>query len=420
MHRGTGSARTVRTLAVIAAAAGALLAALPPGGCESDRGCSSNAECDDGVWCNGPETCGRTGRCYDSPAGPCDDGLACTTDGCDEATRTCTHTALDRDGDTFEDAICGGTDCDDEQAAVYPGAPELCDGLDNDCDGVVNEDRDGDGHWSAILCPGVGDDCDDANAERHPGAPEVCDGIDNDCDGVITDESDSDGDTAIDITCDAGTDCDDEDPAIHPGADEICNDADDDCDTLTDEGFPCRIGEVGVPCWTSCGSAGTGTCTSACRLPEGTACRVPDEICYNFVDDDCDGDIDEGCARPDGGCLPGSVECCADGVDDDCDTVVDEAGCVPHGSCPAGTMRSCDTGDAWGWGVQRCSTTGGAWGACTADVAPPGCPLGPTPGWDANCCALSGFCCEDTADGDRDGLTSDSVGLSCPPEPDCP
>ncbi len=73
-------------------------------------------------------------------------------------------------------------DCNDGNATVHPNAPELCDGLDNDCDGVVpaNEaDSDGDGY---MVCD---DDCDDNNASVNPGATEICDGLDNDCDGGV-------------------------------------------------------------------------------------------------------------------------------------------------------------------------------------------------------------------------------------------
>jgi len=413
--------RVVRRLAGAALAVTAgWLATLPPAGCSDDRECSSAADCDDGVWCNGAETCSRTGRCYAVPVGPCDDGLACNTDTCDEAARTCAHVVHDEDGDTFGAADCGGDDCDDELAAVHPGATELCNGLDDDCDGTIPEDRDHDRHFDPTVCPGEGDDCDDGDPDRYPGAVEVCDGVDNNCVGGTADERDTDGDTAVDATCTGGTDCDDEDALVHPDADEICNGADDDCDTTTDETFPCRRGESAA-CWTRCGSAGTGTCTDECALPAGAACEPGDEVCRNFADDDCDGETDEGCPIPDGGCAAGAVECCGDGSDDDCDTETDESDCRPHGACASGTLRHCDAGTEWGWGLQRCPASGDAWGACTEDAPAPGCGLTGVVGWDPNCCNLSGACCEDTWDADADGRTTDSYGLGCTaPEPDCP
>jgi len=102
---------------------------------------------------------------------------------------------------------CGG-DCDDSNADVHTGAAEICDGLDDDCDGVVpadEDDADGDGF---MVCDG---DCDDADPLALPGGEEQCDGLDNDCDGVVpADEDDADGDGVM--ICDG--DCDDADAAV--------------------------------------------------------------------------------------------------------------------------------------------------------------------------------------------------------------
>ena len=132
----------------------------------------------------------------------------------------------DADGDGVTDATCGGLDCDDAEALTYPGAPEICDSTDNDCDGTFadeNSDDDGDGQ---SPCDG---DCDDTESTVLTGGTETCDGLDNDCLNGIDDPFDGDGDQWA--TC-VG-DCDDTNAQIYPGAPEICDGEDSDCDGET-------------------------------------------------------------------------------------------------------------------------------------------------------------------------------------------
>ena len=173
----------------------------------------------------------------------------------------------DGDGDGYDACL----DCDDTDPFIYPGAAEAHDGVDNDCSGLADEpwDQDGDG-WSEAM-----GDCDDADGDNAPDIPEFCDDQDNDCDGEVDEGFDEDGDGYT--TC--GGDCDDSDPSIHPGAEEICDGADSDCDGVVLDDF-----DQDEDGYTICtGDCGEGTPTTN---PDGT------EGC-NGRDDDCNGVIDE-------------------------------------------------------------------------------------------------------------------------------
>ena len=213
------------------------------------------------------------------------------------------------------------TDCEDSDAAIYPGADEYCDAADNDCDGEVDEDdaidaptwyrdADADGYGddsdTAIACSApsgyvdVADDCDDDDDRFHPDAVEddCTDKNDYNCDGSVG-YADEDGDGFA-----ACEECDDTDADINPDAIEVCDGADNDCDTETDE-----PDAVDAQTWYDDSDAdgyGDGSlATVACDQPSGTVLDSTDcddsdtnqnpgatEYC-NSEDDDCDGDIDE-------------------------------------------------------------------------------------------------------------------------------
>jgi len=170
--------------------------------------CGSDADCDDGMWCNGAERCAPATPGADAAgcvAGP----ASCGPGACDETADRCTN--CDADADGHASIGCGGDDCDDASATVYPGAAELCDGVDEDCSaggGRANdEDGDADGYAPVgASCSGgslPATDCDDGDAMQHPGATELCNGADEDCDRSV-DEPPASAGCAIGETCVAG------------------------------------------------------------------------------------------------------------------------------------------------------------------------------------------------------------------------
>jgi MYXO-CTERM domain-containing protein len=269
----------------------------------------------------------------------------------DEAGATVWH--ADADGDSYGDAtvsvtactapngyVADGTDCNDADGTAFPGAPEACDGVDDDCDGAIDDnttpvtwylDADGDGDGGATTLTacaqpngyvGTGTDCDDADPTVRPGVPETCDGVDEDCDGAIDDsptdgstyyaddDADGFGDVASPfVTCSAptgyvtdATDCDDTASAAYPGATETCDGTDEDCDGTVDNDVTFRTWFADVDgdgygdpasgvnaCARPAGSVATGT-----DCDDGNPSRHPNavEVC-DGIDQDCDGQLDD-------------------------------------------------------------------------------------------------------------------------------
>ena len=279
----------------------------------------------------------------------------------------------DADGDGYDAMGCGGDDCDDSDPAVNPLATEVCDGVDNDCDGAFftgeEDDDDDDGFVACLDCDdadaevgtyltwyadqdadGWGDpdavlleceapsgyvelrgDCDDAVETVYPGADELCDELDNDCDGS-TDEGvpvdapiwygDQDGDgygVAEDevVECEAPSgyveldgDCDDAAATVHPDADEVCNGLDDDCDEQVD------VDALDAATWYEDGD-GDGYGNPA--RPED-ACDAPD----GHVDNDADCDDQDADVYPE---APGYDDACDELPPPDVEHAEDCSGC---------------------------------------------------------------------------------------------
>ncbi len=167
---------------------------------DAPASCTTDAQCDDGLFCNGTERC-EAGACVMGATVRCDDGIDCTVDGCSEVTRACVSRVPDADLDGAGDRACIdaagaplGTDCADDDANRFPGNTEVCDAAahDEDCDDTTlgAPDADGDGSDDARCCNGTtcGDDCNDTRADIHPGATEVCNFVDDDCEGDVDED----------------------------------------------------------------------------------------------------------------------------------------------------------------------------------------------------------------------------------------
>ena len=304
-------------------------------------GYTSDEDCDDNssaIFPNAEELCDGVDNDCD---GEIDEGVLSTfyldvdSDGFGDDAATMEACEV-RDG-----YVAIGNDCDDGNADVFPSAPEVCDEVDNNCDGYVDEDvqtafftdRDGDGYgsddsieWACEEREGVtsiSGDCDDSNAVVNPGAEEVCDGLDNNCSGTIDEgqtqffyeDVDSDGfgnEDAMIETCDRPTgyvdnalDCDDNSAFISPVATEACDEVDNNCDGFVDEN-----GALGSSAWyldaDSDGYGSVGSLLMSCEQPSG----------YVSNSDDCN--------DADAAFSPISAEIC-DGFDNDCDGAIDDA-----------------------------------------------------------------------------------------------
>ncbi len=289
----------------------------------------------------------------------------------------------DSDGDGVVDAL----DCAPLDGAIFPGAEEVCDGADNNCNSAIDEgypDGDADGLKNCVDADDDDDgdpddsDCAPLDSSIHKAAVEVCDGVDNNCDGSIDEEQGA-------ITCGKGA-CTHKISVCVDGTEQICDPfegisvetcdgIDNDCDGLTDE-------DQGT---TTCGKGACINTVANCVNGQSVSCDpmagVGEEVC-DGQDNDCDGLTDEelgtlACGK--GQCFH-TVQACAggveqvcnpfegaqpevcDGVDNDCDGDVDEdLGAVTCGKgncaheepyCVDGKIVPCDP--FMGVGLEVC------------------------------------------------------------------
>jgi MYXO-CTERM domain-containing protein len=360
--------------------------------------------------------------------------------------------------DTNPLSVCqrGEQPCNGQCAGWVGPSQEICDGLDNDCDGLV-DGADNDLVGTGQVCDGV---CDKGTTACVNGVlvcqssvqpqPEVCDGLDNDCNGIVDDGSLLDTPSAAETPCwsidssNCATPCSyagstntvlwcaPDDAGCHdlgslatppcawgaiscvggawvcsgglPPEAEVCDGVDNDCNASIDDGLST------TPCGTDEGEceAGTQVCENGSLVCQGAVGPVP-EVC-DGLDNDCDGVVDNGIAigtpctpdydttefpgaRDKGQCKPGVSECgpsgevictggvgptpeVCDGLDNDCDGQVDEVGDAPDGL--NGTANPTDAsqviGEACGTDVGACDP--GVWACvnagfvCVGGVAP--------------------------------------------------
>ncbi len=219
-------------------------------------------------------------------------------------------TEIDNDEDGFNEQE---GDCDDSNSSVFPDAEEFPNGMDDDCDGIIDDgttsyDDDGDCICENEPCVGsiepmctelLSGDCNDADPALSPAATEVCDGVDNNCNMIVDDQTECFDDDGDGINEQEG-DCDDNDQYTYPFAPEILNGIDNDCDGIIDEETTAFDDDGDCVCETFLNGACTGTSNSACTT---------------LTENDCDDGNDQ--------VFPSAIEIC-DGIDNNCDTLTDD------------------------------------------------------------------------------------------------
>ncbi len=353
----------------------------PCGGLDFDpcpnQPCTINADCDDGLFCNGVESCGAGGTCQSSAPVNCSDGVGCTIDSCNESTDSCDNVASD--AACSDGLFCNGSEtcnsvldcqsgptvnCDDGVVCT----DDSCNEATDSCDNIANDSNCDDG----LFCNGT-ESCNSSTgcqAGSDPCAPLVCDEVVDQCVGGC----DNDG------TCEGGEDCNNCSNDCFSGAGASCGngicEAGDGEDCLscasdcngTQGGKPANRfccgdgdGQNPVGCSDSRCSSGGFMCTTVPAAPsccgdticEGTEdsnnCAVdcgPAPFCGDGI---CDPNEDECNCATDCGAPPSTETSCTNGVDDDCDNDVDcdDADCASDPICQSACDNDgiCESGE---------------------------------------------------------------------------
>ena len=311
-------------------------------------------------WANSNTDCDDNDRfTYPGAIELCDEKDNNCVGGIDEGT-TDVPWYVDADGDGYGDvnsvpiASCSAIegrsqfiDCDDTNGDTYPGAPQICDGIENNCSTGLggsprpSEDQDGDGHASLLAsCDGgpyPKDDCDDAASDVYAGAPEPCNRIDNNCSTGggedLVEDADFDGHSPDDDRCEGGfpiDDCNDARADTYAGAPELCDGRDNNCDgTAADDPSEDSDGDGQSPMSSGC-MGGPFPKTDCDDSRDDVYAGAP-ESC-DRIDSDCssgggvatDEDVDDdGFAAADATCVGGMPRTDCD------DTMAELAACAP-------------------------------------------------------------------------------------------